>query len=125
MPRRVSLCAIGLSFALAVPPANAGVPRGLVLSADEQSAGATDGSTIARGNAEIAVPDYAIAGRADVIEILPQRKQIVFKGRVTLAVGKANYAGDTVVCGLDFDHCTADATDEPPPLAAAAEMTPR
>ncbi|MBX9682903.1 MAG: hypothetical protein K2X41_03860 [Hyphomicrobium sp.] len=97
--------------------AHAGMPRGAVLSADEQNGDETTGSTIARGNAEIMVPDYAINGKADVIELWPKRNEILLKGRADLTVGRHHYASDTLVCTLDFDRCTS-------PTASAADPQP-
>lgn len=104
--------------------AHAGMPRGAVLSADEQNGDETTGSTIARGNAEIMVPDYAVNGKADVIELWPKRNEILLKGRADLTVGRRHYASDTLVCTLDFDRCTSPTASaaDPQPAASVTEQ---
>ena len=110
----------------AAPGAFAGVPRGLVLSADEQDADDTTGITIARGNAEVAIAAYAILGHADVIELRPQLNEILFKGRAVLTVGHKYYENETVTCTLDFSRCTASAEGQTLPSPdAAAVISPR
>lgn len=114
---------------IAVPAlAEAGVPRNMMLSADEQLADENTGVTIARGNAEVTVGTHRIHGTADVIEVRPKINEILFKGRAKLSVGAANYDSDTVACTLDFTHCAtvSDEQDLPPlPQSAAAVTTPR
>ncbi len=128
------LSAIGMSaigagvFAAAIivasTPADAGMPRGAVLSADEQTGDDTTGTTIARGNAVITIPEYAISGNADVIEVWPKRNEILLKGRANLTVGRRHYASDTVLCTLDFDRCSSTAADAADPQPAALLSEP-
>jgi LptA/(LptD N-terminal domain) LPS transport protein len=89
-----------------VPLAQAGIPRGAILIADEQDADPETGVTIARGNAEIKFDKQPIAGHADSIELNPASNQIVFKGRAVLSVGRDHFESETVTCGLDFSKCT-------------------
>ncbi len=100
----LALCMLAATTATAV----AKLPRGAILSANEQTGDETSGSTIARGNAEIAIPDFQISGRADVIELWPKRNQILLKGRAIVNVGAERFESDTVVCTLDFDRCAAE-----------------
>ena len=85
--------------------AEAGIPRGAMLAADEQIADEVTGTTIARGNAEITIAERAINGSADSIEVHPNLNEIIFKGRALLVVGGARYQSDTVTCTLDFMRC--------------------
>jgi hypothetical protein len=116
---------------LFVPGAvEAGVPRGLMLLADEQSGDETTGVTIARGNAELIVEKRPIRGKADVIELHPKSNEVLLKGRATLAVGNDRYSNDMVICTLDFSHCTGVEPDQPLPDVAggaglAATANPR
>jgi hypothetical protein len=121
-----------LALLAMVPGAHAGIPRGVILIADEQDGDAATGITIARGNAELSVEKRAIHGRADVIELNPVRNEIQFKGRANLTVGRAHYDSDAVTCTLDFDKCANASTDAqvlPVPTAtsadAAAVINPR
>ena len=115
----------------AVAPAHAGLPRGAVLTADEQDADPETGVTIARGNAEIRFDKQPISGRADSIELNPASNQILFKGRAVLNVGREHYESDAVTCGLDFSKCTSGASPAvvqplpPVPSADAAAISPR
>jgi hypothetical protein len=124
MRRVKALSLLGLCAALSTA-AVAGIPRGVSLSGDEQFADDATGITIARGNAEIAVGQGAIAGRADVIELRPGLNEILLKGRAGLTVGRRRYEGDTVSCTLDFVRCTAVEADQDLPALptdAAATM---
>jgi hypothetical protein len=109
-----------------LPAAHAGIPRGVILIADEQDADASTGITIARGNAELTVEKRAIHGSADVIELNPVRNAIQFSGHANLTVGRAHYDSDAVTCTLDFDKCTTAAAEPqavpvPPAASAGAE----
>lgn len=123
---RVPALSIVILFA-AAGAARAGVPRDLMLAADEQSADDATGVTIARGNAEVTVATHRIRGTADVIEVRPKINEILFKGRATLNVGAKSYVSDTVACTLDFTSCTTvqDDQDLPPLPSTAAATTPR
>lgn len=108
-----------LAVLMSTTSAMAKLPRGAVLSADDQSGDVASGSTIARGNAELSIGEYAITGKADVIELWPKRNEVVFKGRANVSVGQAKYEGDTIVCSLDFDRCLMEdipASDEAEPF---------
>ena len=132
---RVKLCVGGGFFCLlaasfCIAPAHAGIPRGLTLMADEQDADAATGITIARGNAEIAVENKSIRGRADQIELNPVSNQIQFTGRAALTIGRQHYESDAVTCTLDFDKCSNSAPAAQPLPAPAttdgtAAITPR
>lgn len=98
--------------------ARAGIPRGLVLAADEQIADEATGTTIARGHAELTVEKHAIRGRADTIEVRPAINEVLLKGKATLAVGARTYASETLSCTLDFLRCVA--VDDSQPLPASA-----
>lgn len=99
--------------------AHAGMPRGAIVSADEQDADPETGITIARGNAAISVEKLRILARADAIEINPAAKQIHFKGRALVTVGAQRYQGETVACTLDFNTCaTGDAVAPAAPASA-------
>jgi len=119
---RVTPCTALLVLAF-VCPAAAGIPRGVSLSADEQIADDKTGEIIARGNAEIAVVNTSINGRADVIQLRPQANEVVLKGRAVLTVGHRRYESDTVACSLDFMRCAAEAADQPEPLATGSAAT--
>lgn len=111
-------------------PAMGGVPRGLMLLADEQTGDEATGVTIARGNAELIVEKRAIRGKADVIEVRPKANEILLKGRATLNVGTARYTNDTVTCTLDFSRCAGVEPDQPLPetpggAGTAAAIDPR
>ena len=101
--------------------AQAGMPRGAVIIADEQDADPETGVTIARGNAEISIVKSRILARADTIEIQPAAKQIQFKGRALVTVGSERYQGEAVTCSLDFNTC---ANGEGAATAAAAGLAP-
>lgn len=107
--------------------AEAGIPRGVVLTADEQVGDDTTGITIARGNAELVIERQSIRGTADVIELHPASNEILLKGRAVLSVGREIYRSDTVSCTLDFSHCLAISPDQPLPEkpGVAAAITPR
>lgn len=122
-------------LALLPPNAEAGMPRGAELSADEQDADPTTGVTTARGNAEIRISAYQILGRADVIELNPGRKEILFSGHALITVGDARYESERVTCSIDFNSCVAVAesatstpvpgTEQlPAPHAGAATINP-
>jgi hypothetical protein len=105
-----SVAGLSLIAVLAgIPLAQAGIPRGAILIADEQDADPQTGVTIARGNAEIKFERQPISGHADSIELNPVSNQIVFKGRAVLSVGRDHFESETVTCGLDFSKCTAGA----------------
>ncbi len=138
--RRVLLTALTCCLSVAASSAEAGVPRGLVLAADEQIADEATGTTVARGNAELTILQRAILGRADTIEVSPPRNEIIFKGGAVLAVGRARYQSETVSCTLDFSRCAPVNTDasaaqpvlqpqtlpeNPPEPSTAAVTTPR
>ncbi|MCB1484460.1 MAG: hypothetical protein KDJ17_06165 [Hyphomicrobiaceae bacterium] len=108
-------------------PVLAGLPRGVVLIADEQIADEKTGTTVARGHAEIISDKYRIRGNADAIEIRPAINEILFKGSVQLTAGKRRYSSETLSCTLDFSRCVSVDTDQPLPASALgrAEMTPR
>jgi LptA/(LptD N-terminal domain) LPS transport protein len=90
--RLTSIAGLSLIIALAgIPLAQAGIPRGAILIADEQDADPETGVTIARGNAEIKFDKQPIAGHADSIELNPASNQIVFKGRAVLSVGRDHF----------------------------------
>lgn len=105
--------------------AEAGIPHGVMLIADEQDADATTGITIARGHAEISIEKRTILGSADVIELNPVSNHIEFKGHAVLTVGSARYESDAVRCTLDFYSCAPVTGDQsaPPPLKPA-EVVP-
>lgn len=95
-------------------PADAGLPRGAMLVADEQDADADTGVTIARGNAEISIEKQRIVGRADSIELRPATKDIVFKGRARVTVGSDTYTrAEVVTCTSDFSRCANGAASDP------------
>ncbi len=121
MPR-VARCAAIVVFSFASPAA-AGIPRGVTLSADEQIADDRTGQIIARGNAEIAVGNQSISGRADVIELRPGANEVLLKGRAVLTVGRRHYESDTVACSLDFIRCTTQGADQPAPLPTGSAAT--
>ena len=98
----VSCAAVALALALS---AEAGIPRGLSLMADDQDADPATGVTIARGNAEIKIENQPINGHADEIEVNPVRNDIQFKGRAFLLVGHVRYEGVAITCALDFSKC--------------------
>ena len=98
-----------VSLVAFAPLAHAGLPRGAMLSADEQDADETTGVTIARGHAEISIAAQRIFGHADTIELRPRGNQIVFKGGAQLRVGSARYEGEAVTCTLDFFKCETGA----------------
>jgi lipopolysaccharide export system protein LptA len=114
-------------FVLLTGQVNAGIPRGVMLSADEQSADETTGVTIARGNAELTVEKQPIRARADVIELRPKSNEILLKGRADLSVGSDRYRSDTVTCTLDFSRCLAVEPDQdlPDTPGGAAATLPR
>lgn len=95
----------GFGVVVGLPLANAGMPRGAMLSADEQDADPATGITIARGNAEITVEKSRIFGRADVIEVRPATNEIKLKGRAFISVGDDRHRSDAVTCTLDFNTC--------------------
>lgn len=115
---RVMLFAVEISF-LASAAARAGVPRDMILAANEQTADDKTGVTIARGNAEIVAAAHRIRGTADVIEVRPKINEILFKGRVMLTVGTRSYSSDTVICTLDFIACSAITDDQELPSMSA------
>ena len=122
MSRRVGIAfCSATAFLLTLAAAHAGIPRGAVLTADEQDADETTGVTIARGNAEIAIEPQRILGRADQIELNPATNEIQFKGRAVLTVGRERYESDAVTCTLDFYKCATAASGQslPAPPAAA------
>ena len=81
--RRVAKIAVWSAAGLlsAVALAQAGIPRGAILSADEQDADAATGITIAHGNAEIKIEKMSILGRAQSIELNPVSNQNSIQGR--------------------------------------------
>lgn len=106
MRRGVCRVVVGVvALAAVMPLAYAGLPRGAVMSADEQDADPETGVTIARGNAEISVEKSRILGRADAIEINPAAKHILFKGRALVTVGAERFQGEAITCSLDFNTC--------------------
>ena len=123
--RTVIVSAGFLAFSGAV--AEAGIPRGAVMTADEQAGDETTGVTIARGNAELTIENLAIRARADVIELRPKSNEILLKGRADLSVGAKRYQSDTVTCTLDFTRCLAVEPDQELPDApgGAAVTSPR
>ncbi|MEQ1716301.1 MAG: hypothetical protein ABL907_10010 [Hyphomicrobium sp.] len=122
------LPAVAVLFAALSPgTVLAGVPRGLVLAADEQSADETTGTTVAKGHAEVTVERYAIRGRADTIEVRPAIDEILLKGGAVMKVGTKEYASEMLSCTLDFSRCVVVDADQPLPASAfgSAEITPR
>lgn len=119
---------VAAAFALSLAPmAFAGVPRGVMISADEQSGDDVSGVTIARGNAELTVEKHPIHARADVIELRPKTNEILLKGRADVLVGNIRYKSDTVTCTLDFTRCLGVEPDQDLPDApgGAAVTSPR
>jgi len=112
---------------LVVLPAFAGIPRDMVLAADEQSADEQSGTTIAKGHAEVSVEKRNIRGRADAIEVRPKIDEILLRGGANVHVGNREYRSDTISCTLDFNRCVVVDADQPLPASALfdAEMTPR
>lgn len=130
MARSLPTTLIAIAIASShVSGALAGIPRGLVLAADEQIADEATGTTIARGNAELIVEKYAIRGRADTIEVRPAINEVLLKGKAVLAVGARSYASETLSCTLDFARCVRIDADQPLPASAFstgdAETLPR
>ncbi len=122
------LLAIACAVHIIPFPAHSGVPRDVMLSADEQIADEKTGITIARGNAELTVASHRIRGTADVIEVRPKLNEILFKGRANISVKAQSYVSDTVACTLDFTRCTPVAGDQdlpPLPASVSAATTPR
>ncbi len=117
--KRLLFCIVGI--AVIATAAHAGLPRGAILTADEQDADTATGITIARGNAEIAIERQRILGRADQIEINPAGNEIRFNGRAVLTVGGERYESDVVTCTLDFNKCAAVARGQALPAPAVAE----
>lgn len=118
--------ALLLAAGLAMLPLNAdaGMPRGAELSADEQDADPTTGVTTARGNAEIRITAYKILGRADVIELNPGRKEILFSGHALITVGDARYESERVTCSIDFNSCVVIAESAAAAPAPVVEQSP-
>ncbi|MFN0219691.1 MAG: hypothetical protein ACKVP4_12855 [Hyphomicrobium sp.] len=129
MSRHWATIAIALLSTLVSASATlAGLPRGAVLTADEQSGDAATGATIAHGNAEITIPAFAIIGRAETIAIEPRSNQIRFSGAATVLVGARRYDSPSITCSLDFETCDASSADQPvtaPAPAEAAAITPQ
>ena len=115
------------AFAVSVN-ANAGMPRGAELMADEQDADPATGVTTARGNAEIRIESYRILGRVDRIDVDPGRNEIQFTGHALITVGEARYESDRVTCTLDFEKCApvnaAPASAPAMPDTTAAQALP-
>jgi hypothetical protein len=101
----------GLLLALTSISADAGMPRGAQLIADEQIADETSGETRATGNAELIIKEFGIVGRAASITVQPKQNQVIFTGNANVSVRSETFSGDTVKCTLDFDRCSAG---EPP-----------
>ena len=99
-------------------PASAGIPRGLILAADEQIGDEETGTTIARGHAELTVGAYSIVGRADTIELRPKINEVLLKGSADIRIGKRHYQSATISCTLDFERCIAVDEDQPLPASA-------
>ena len=95
--------------------AEARLPRGAVLSADEQDADPVTGVTLARGNAVIRITAYAILGRADEIALRAANNEIQFKGRALITIGKQRFEGEAVTCALDFSRCVTGLQEGPVP----------
>ena len=115
VPRKTSLALAGLVALSGVAlsgVALAGVPRGVTISADEQTGDDVTGVTIARGNAELTVEKQPIHAKADVIELRPKSNEILLKGRADLTVGAERFQSDTVTCTLDFTRCLAVEPDQ-------------
>ncbi len=108
----------------AMPLAYAGMPRGAIVSADEQDANAETGVTIARGNAEISIEKSRILGRADTIEINPAAKKIQFNGRAVVTMGAERYQGEAVTCSLDFNRCANGETASTAPESGVVHAQP-
>lgn len=124
MSRLVLSAALALAgFAAVTGVAQAGIPRGVMLSADEQTADETTGVTIARGNAELTVEKQPIRARADVIELRPKSNEILLKGRADVSVGSEHYMSDTVTCTLDFSRCLAVEPDQDLPDSPGGSVT--
>lgn len=118
--------ALLIAAGLALLPLNAeaGMPRGAELSADEQDADPATGVTTARGNAEIRITAYKILGRADVIELNPGRKEILFSGHALITVGDARYESERVTCSIDFNSCVAVAGNAAAEQATIPDQSP-
>lgn len=126
--RRLQFFPTGLllvaGLALLPLDAEAGMPRGAELSADEQDADPATGVTTARGNAEIRITAYRILGRADVIELNPGRKEILFSGHALITVGDARYESERVTCSIDFNSCVAVAGNAASEATIIPDQTP-
>lgn len=88
--------------------AEARLPRDAVLLADDLQGDPDTGATIARGRAELHVAPLRIHGQAEMIEVLPVRNEVHFMGNAHLEVGAERYAGESIVCTLDFYSCRAE-----------------
>ena len=110
-------------IAFATSTALAGMPKGAMLMADEQTGDETTGETIARGNAELTIAARAVRARADEIAIRPGRNEVTFTGKALVFAGDKRFESEAVVCSLDFLRCT-DAMTVPPPVQAEAVPQP-
>ena len=130
---RISCAVLVAGLAIIAPVTNAvaGVPRGVMLVANEQIADMTTGTTLARGDAEITVAGRPISGKADQIEVRPNLNEILFTGSARVIVGSDHYESEVVSCTLDFSRCgptNAGASAHQPPTqttSTAAAITPR
>ena len=116
-----AICVSFLAVIAVSVAAHAGMPRGAVVSADEQDADTATGVTIARGNAEIAIEAQRIRGRADTIEITPSKNEIQFKGHALITIGDERYESEAVTCSLDFNRC-ASVDGQSPTTAASSSV---
>lgn len=96
---------VGVCLVVVSSPAFAGLPRGAQLSANEQSADEISGETRAIGDAELAIKDFGIVGRAALIVVSPKSNRISFRGDAVVSVRAETFSGDVVECSLDFDRC--------------------
>lgn len=105
--RLLSLVAAVCGFLAFSVEAEARLPRDAVLLADDLQGDPDTGTTIARGRAELHVAPLRIHGQAEMIEVLPVRNEVHFMGNAHLEVGSDRYAGESIVCTLDFYSCRA------------------
>lgn len=103
--------------------ANAEIPRGVMIAANEQTANLETGETIATGDAELTVAERHISGKADAIEVRPKVNAVIFLGRAVLIIGQQRYEGAVVTCTLDFVRCSADVNALPVEVTPAEGQT--
>lgn len=123
--RLVATAFVAVAAIASSVPAFAGLPRDVVLKANDKDGDPMIGISVARGDAELVAKARKIIGRADVIEVWAKSNKVYFRGNATVNVGDETYTSETVECTLDFYSCASMDSSKVSSVAGTATTSPQ